>query len=523
MSIWLRRLLAALVAFALIASSCGDDDDDAPSDESSEEGSDDAVGGDDDPADGDGSDGDDVDEEVDEEVDEGDDTGGPLPDGWVVQPAELATARVNPSACVIGDVADPADGFDELVDFEGLTDLTNVGPIDITAPPMPPAPVYVGPMYRPGLLLAPAGYDPPLGLEQQVRLAEVELDGVNGPTIDGEGFGGLEAEAELLDGVVSVWWIAGAESEALLDPANVARAFAGEGLEPVYLLVPAAGHMYGPENTPAVEGAEEDRVGGSKWGYADVVGDPVVPGPVGIIDTSFDQLPDLNAPADSHSVQGHGSFIAGIVRELAPGAPIKSVDMGPAGEDLTVVLDKAIEDLPDAAVYGSAATGFPFDGDWLQLLITLAALTGLEPVGSDPPLAALNMSFGTYLCAPDQEPGVGPPGLQELIDQIGVEVFAAAGNDDSDDAWYPAAYNQQASPWAVGALQGDGTWATFSNHGSWVETCELGEPVTAEPYLPGSGSQNHITWSGTSFAAPIALARYLTTGDPTPQDCPATP
>ncbi len=101
-------------------------------------------------------------------------------------------------------------------------------------------------------------------------------------------------------------------------------------------------------------------------------------------------------------------------------------------------------------------------------------------------------------------------------------LVAAAGNDETDEPFYPAA-----SPWAVGvgSLDRDGEVSNFSNYGSNADVFLLGRNhvnafprghyVCKEP--PNKGDFREFDnglarWSGTSFAAPLfagLLARRL--------------
>lgn len=91
----------------------------------------------------------------------------------------------------------------------------------------------------------------------------------------------------------------------------------------------------------------------------------------------------------------------------------------------------------------------------------------------------------------------------------GCVLVAAAGNNSSSAAFYPAAYSQAL---AVSALNSVDVLPAWSNYGSYVDISAPGENITTTTY--GGG---YITISGTSFASPLvagaaALALSL---DPT--------
>jgi thermitase len=85
----------------------------------------------------------------------------------------------------------------------------------------------------------------------------------------------------------------------------------------------------------------------------------------------------------------------------------------------------------------------------------------------------------------------------------GAVVVAAAGNEDTNDTMYPAAYRD--SVIAVTATNKQNRRASFSNYGSWVDVAAPGVEVLST--IPGG----YASWSGTSMAAPhvSALAGLL--------------
>ncbi|MCA2213196.1 S8 family peptidase [Jidongwangia harbinensis] len=190
---------------------------------------------------------------------------------------------------------------------------------------------------------------------------------------------------------------------------------------------------------------------------------------------------------------GHGTFIAGVVRAMAPRAEvIVRQAFGPLGvvmeSDLVAALERTLRyDQPDV----------------------------------------INLSGGTNV-----ESVRGPSLLNAFYERVfrrypGVALIAAAGNDNSRRHFWPAA-----ASWAtgVGALAPD--WrsrAPFSNHGSWVDVYAPGQHLInafpSGPYVyqepPRTGTQVQFagmaSWSGTSFAAPVVAglvaARMSRTGE----------
>lgn len=85
----------------------------------------------------------------------------------------------------------------------------------------------------------------------------------------------------------------------------------------------------------------------------------------------------------------------------------------------------------------------------------------------------------------------------------GAVVVAAAGNKDTSDPTYPAAYLD--SVIAVAATQRDDRRASFSNYGNWVDVAAPGVKILST--IP----RGYASWSGTSMATPhvSALAGLL--------------
>jgi subtilisin family serine protease len=153
---------------------------------------------------------------------------------------------------------------------------------------------------------------------------------------------------------------------------------------------------------------------------------------------------------------GHGTFVAGIVALVAPGAkilPERVLDTEGRGSVFTVA----------EAIYDATAAGAD----------------------------VINMSFGT---AARLDSKILDDAVHSAM-HAGVVFVAAAGNDGTADKHYPAALNDVLS---VGALDDHGAGlAPFSSHGDWVELAAPGVHITSA--LPcGYG-----TWSGTSMAAPF--------------------
>jgi hypothetical protein len=212
-------------------------------------------------------------------------------------------------------------------------------------------------------------------------------------------------------------------------------------------------------------------------------------------------LPDVDitlptggsAPADHYldPAAGHGTFIAGIIEQLAPGC--------------TIDVRKVIQPLGDT--------------DQTAVGNAIHAVVDVVEADSLPRLHILSMSFGGQ--APE------PPGyLREAVARAiaaRIPVIASAGNDGLCTPQYPAAFPGVS---AVAALGPDGP-PPWTNYGDWVDACAPGVDLVSAFFDQFDGAfptvnsydPDHFSgwagWSGTSFAVPVvvaAVARELVCG-----------
>jgi hypothetical protein len=196
--------------------------------------------------------------------------------------------------------------------------------------------------------------------------------------------------------------------------------------------------------------------------------------------------PDDDGDLDLDPAAGHGTFIAGLIQQVAPGT--------------AVALRRVLH-----------AEG---DGDEVQISAAIDALP-------DPPAegAILNLSFGGYAV---EEPGVLAAAVAGAQGR-GYVVVASAGNDGTCRPTIPASLPGVVS---VGAVGPNGP-ASFTNFGAWVRACAPGVDLVSTFFAgwngdavpDGDGDPDDYTgwacWSGTSFAAPVvagALAREMADG-----------
>jgi len=253
---------------------------------------------------------------------------------------------------------------------------------------------------------------------------------------------------------------------------------------------------------PTVDGSP----GGVPLGLTDPASDPEQ---TGVLVDPYEGVLDADA--------GHGTFIAGNIRQLCPDANILAVRV-------------------------MSGDGVVAEGDLLSALAGLLARQRLAVNAGRPELAidVVSLSLGYYHEQPEDaafDPMLLAP-LQEL-GALGVTVVASAGNDATARPMFPAAFTPypdgivaKADPGSVplvsvGALNPNRrTVALFSNGGQWVRCYRPGAaiistfPTTfnasiqpgAAVTIPGQGPRATIdqddfsggfgTWSGTSFAAP---------------------
>lgn len=189
-------------------------------------------------------------------------------------------------------------------------------------------------------------------------------------------------------------------------------------------------------------------------------------------------------PDAIHPYAGHGTFVSGVIQCLAPGSTI---------------------DVEGALTHGGAV----YESEICEQLHQ--ALESKE----HPQL--ISISAGTYtrndMALLGFEMLAAAHGLDDGEDTL---VVAAAGNDNTDDRFWPAAF-----PWVVGvgSVDPDGNRSDYSNHGTWVDVYARGRdlvnafPVGTYTCHEPQNIHNGVAdvrqfsglaqWSGTSFSTPV--------------------
>lgn len=229
-----------------------------------------------------------------------------------------------------------------------------------------------------------------------------------------------------------------------------------------------------------------------------------------------DLVGPMDGALDSHS--GHGTFIAGLIRQICPKAEILAIRI--MGSD-----------------------GIVHESDLVRALGVISRT--VDAAGGDrPAIDIVSLSLGYY------HEDAGSIALDSVLMKQakalgtrGVATLACAGNDGTSREMFPAAFyphvNGSVTEFdrncvpvlSVGALNPDGSIALFSNGGDWVAAWEVGAAVVSTfpqtfnggaqpsmrvrtPYGPPRASMDPDsfvdgfgTWSGTSFATPILAAR----------------
>ncbi|GAB3008271.1 S8 family peptidase [Saccharothrix stipae] len=177
---------------------------------------------------------------------------------------------------------------------------------------------------------------------------------------------------------------------------------------------------------------------------------------------------------------GHGTFVAGVIRQAAPGVRVDP--------------EKALE-----------PTGLGTEEDFVRALSSF-----------DEKVQIVNISMGCFT-----QDDVASEPVRRAVDALPREVVvvASAGNQGTNRPSWPAALPRVVAVAAV-AEERDGSRspACYSNHGHWVDACAVGNRTST--FLKGrwqlAGLEVDVYdrfayWLGTSFAAPHVAGRIAAT------------
>lgn len=242
---------------------------------------------------------------------------------------------------------------------------------------------------------------------------------------------------------------------------------------------------------------------------------------------------------------GHGTFIAGLIRQACPAARLRSMPLFTV--DGTIGESSLAEALLLLAMRQGRA---------LSTLDVHAAFTDVVDV--------VSLSLGYYHESDSEKDVEQTATLRLAVDAVrqrGITVVVSAGNDATERTCVPAAFadggsfprpsGSHAPMVAVGATNpGHRTIALFSNEGDWVGAWRRGvalisafppvngslnpgatvvsptqHPVRRAGFDPDDFTDGFAVWTGTSFAAPLFagdVAAYLASDDRALDAAPST-
>lgn len=248
----------------------------------------------------------------------------------------------------------------------------------------------------------------------------------------------------------------------------------------------------------------EDPLLSEQWGYymvqadlayaENITGENIV---IGVIDSGVqvdhDDLDDnylggydfINLDSTPDDQNGHGTHVAGIICAEANSIGIRGV-------------------APDAKFYAYKVLNVNGSGTNFDLAkgIKRAVNDGVD---------IITMSLGGFASS-IVEAAINEAHANNIIQ------VAAAGNEDSDDPVYPAAYPEVLS---IGAVSSDKQIASYSNFGNWIDFVGPGgePPYARNLILSTYYESNYVYLAGTSMACPfisgmVALLIYNLTHSP---------
>lgn len=236
------------------------------------------------------------------------------------------------------------------------------------------------------------------------------------------------------------------------------------------------------------------------------------PDKVAIVDSGFPRLDGwqgldigLIAADRIDAAPSHGAFVTSILKQVSPG-----VDA--AGAKAGFSANSYVDQSGKPFVFGSSVFS-----DELGVEIAIERLK--QWANAEP--TVLNMSLGTVACPGDGL--VEPPFAIEkaLADWPHLVSFAAAGNEQphADNQFYPAAFSSVRGVAALNLASSVGSDSSLTATAQAI-VWDSGKRITAatRPWVDhetlgvdvlGVGRADPSSWSGSSFATPVAVGLHL--------------
>jgi len=234
---------------------------------------------------------------------------------------------------------------------------------------------------------------------------------------------------------------------------------------------------------------------------------------------------DIETISDDPRLASHGTFVTSIIRQLAPAYRVAFASALPVTPDSIVAREE--DPLPP---------DFPYVSTELHVAAAITRLTQRSELTAEN-VAALNLSLGTYTCAPGEEPTMVAT-MAAMRIWFGAfresTVFAAGGNEPYVEPFWPAALSTYPldpniqPDWVrgVGAVNETGDQVVWGSTAAAATTTPM--PAPQRPWVtdvaPGcdllglrggtaSDGATVAAWSGSSFASAVSAA-LVTTGVP---------
>jgi len=188
-------------------------------------------------------------------------------------------------------------------------------------------------------------------------------------------------------------------------------------------------------------------------------------------------------------LDGHGTIVAGIIAAIAN----NSIGIAGVAPEVKIMPLKVLTSK---------------SGNWIDLDLAI-----LYAVNNGAKVITMSLGGQTSLLT-----NIATENAIKYAYQQGCVLVAAAGNDNSSEPFYPAAYDEVI---AVSAIDQNDKKAQFSNFGSYIDLCAPGVYI-----LSTMTNGTYAYGSGTSFAAPFVagVAALLLSKHPdlTPQEVAET-